>query len=206
MGHGAMSTFVRPGRLYTYANAITLIRPVGAAPFLWCCLQAPAHLSYGAAALGLFGLIAASDLLDGWMARRRREASAFGRVLDHLCDVGFILVALGVFAGQGWAPWWLPAAIVWAFGLYALRSWWWTPATSGPTLIGSRLGHLGGILNYGMVGLIAFDVCLGRPLWAAGVTLFASILLAALALLSGLEHLYALLTLLRRVAPGEQRA
>ena len=156
---------------------------------------------YGVVALLLFGVIAASDRLDGWVARRRGQTSAVGRVLDHLSDVGFILVSLSAFAGEGWVWWWLPAAIAWAFGLYALRSWWFTAGTTGPTLIGSRLGHLGGILNYGAVGLVALDVCLGHRLRAAGATSVLFIPLAGLALLSGLEHLYALLTLRRRVIP-----
>jgi CDP-diacylglycerol--glycerol-3-phosphate 3-phosphatidyltransferase/cardiolipin synthase len=182
-------------RLYTAPNGITLIRPVGTGPFIWCCLQVQASIGYGIAALLLFGLIAASDKLDGWMARRQHQESAFGRVLDHLCDVGFILAALGVFAWQDWVPWWLPAAITWAFGLYALRSWCLSASTTGPTLIGSRLGHLGGILNYGAVGLVALDLCLGQWLWTMGVTPVVFIVLASLALLSGLEHLCALLKL-----------
>lgn len=196
-----MSTLVRICRLSTNPNAVTLIRPIGTWPFLWCCLHVQAHRWYGVVALMLFGLIAASDLLDGWIARRRHQESDFGRVLDHLCDVGFILAALSVFAWQGWAPWWLPAAIAWAFALYALRSWWLTAGTMGPTLIGSRLGHLGGILNYGAVGLVALDLCLGRQLWVAGITPLVCILLASLALLSGLEHLYALVMLRHRVSP-----
>jgi CDP-diacylglycerol--glycerol-3-phosphate 3-phosphatidyltransferase len=143
----------------------------------------------------LFGLMAASDMLDGWVARRRQQASPFGRALDHFCDVGFILTALSMFTWQGWVPWWLPAAIAWAFALYALRSWWFTAGTTGPTLIGSRLGHLSGILNYGAVGLVTLDLCLGRPLWAAGITYLVFIPLAALALWSGSQHLYAMLTL-----------
>jgi phosphatidylglycerophosphate synthase len=196
-----MAASTRLGRLSTFPNAITLIRPLATGPFIWCCMQAPAHRGYGVAALALFGLIAASDRLDGWVARRRRETSAFGRVLDHLCDVGFILASLGAFVWRGWTPWWLPAAIAWAFGLYALRSWRGAAATSAPTLIGSRLGRLGGILNYGMVGWIAFDLCLGRPPWASDVARFASIPLAALGLLSGLQHLYASLRPRRRANP-----
>jgi len=188
-------------RLSTYANAITLIRPVATGPFIWYCLHTQANPEYSYAALLLFGMIAASDMLDGWIARRRHQASAFGRMLDHLCDVGFILAALGMFAWQGWVPWWLPAAITWAFGLYALRSWWLTANTIGPTLIGSRLGHLGGVLNYGAVGLVTLDLRLGHLLWAAGVTHLVSILLTSLALFSGLQHLYALLILRHRVNP-----
>ncbi len=195
-----MNTSVWICRLCTYPNAITLMRPVATGPFLWCCRHAPADIGYGLAALLLFGLIVASDTLDGWMARRRQQESALGRVLDHVCDVSFILMALGFFVLQGWAPWWLPVAIAWAFGLYASRSWWLTVGTTGPTLIGSRLGHLGGILNYGAVGLVALDLCTGRMPWAASVLHIVFILLASLALISGLEHLYALLAM-RRVNP-----
>ena len=196
-----MGPAARFRRFSTYPNAITLIRPVATGPFLWCCLQAPAHRGYGVAALALFGLIAASDQLDGWVARRRREESALGRVLDHFCDVGFILASLVAFVWRGWAPWWLPAAIAWAFGLYALRSWRRVAPTSSPTLIGSRLGHLGGILNYGMVGWIAFDLCLGQPRWASGLARLMFVPLAVLALLSGLEHLCALLSPRHRADP-----
>lgn len=196
-----MNPCVRICRVCTYPNAITMVRPAGTGPFIWCCLHAQVHLAYGLAALLLFGLMAGSDMLDGWMARRRQQESAFGRVLDHLCDVGFILAALGVFVWQGWVPWWLPASIAWAFSLYVVRSWWLTAATRGPTLIGSRLGHLGGILNYGAVGLVALDLCMGRQMWATGVTTLVFIPLASLALLSGLEHLCAVLSLRHRASP-----
>ncbi|PON14172.1 hypothetical protein C2W62_30475 [Candidatus Entotheonella serta] len=196
-----MSTSIWICRLYTYPNAITLIRPIGTGPFLWCCLQTSANTVYGVAACLLFVLIAASDMLDGWMARRQHQESAFGRVLDHLCDVSFILAALTMFVWQGWAPWWLPVAIAWAFGLYVTRSWWLMAGTTGLSLIGSRLGHLSGILNYVAVGLVTLDLYMGRPLWASGMTTVVFILLAALALLSGLEHLYALLTLRYRASP-----
>lgn len=196
-----MNTSIRIRQLCTYPNAITLVRPAATGPFLWCCVSAQADIAYGLAALLLFGLIAASDALDGWMARRRRQESALGRMLDHVCDVSFILLALGFFVWQGWAPWWLPVAIAWAFGLYALRSWWLTAGTTGPTLIGSRLGHLGGILNYGAVGLIALDLCTGRMPWVANVLHLVFIPLASLALISGLEHLYALWLALRRANP-----
>lgn len=196
-----MNPSARLCRLCTYPNAITLIRPAGTGPFIWCCLRAQANVAYGLAALLLFGFIAASDMLDGWIARRWHQESAFGRLLDHLCDVSFILITLGIFAWQGWVPWWLPAAIAWAFGLYALRSWWLTAGTRVPTLIGSRLGHLVGILNYGAVGLVALDLCVGRLFWAAGFTHLVFILLAGLALLAGLQHLYALSTRRHRVTP-----
>ncbi len=196
-----MYNAIRIRQLCTYPNAITLMRPAVTGPFLWCCAHAQADIAYGVAALLLFGLIAASDALDGWMARRRQQESALGRVLDHICDVSFILLALGFFAQRGWAPWWLPLAIAWAFGLYALRSWWLTTGTMVPTLVGSWLGHLGGIFNYVAVGLVVLDLCTGRIPWTARILHLVFIPLASLALISGLEHLYAMWATLRRANP-----
>ncbi len=193
-----MNTSTWMHRLGTYPNAVTLFRPAATGPFLWCCTYAQVDIVYGLAALLLFGLIAASDMFDGWLARRYRQESAFGRVLDHVCDVSFILTALGFFAWRSWAPWWLPVGIAWAFGLYALRSWRLTAGTTGPTLIGSRLGHLGGILNYGAVGLVVLNLCLGVTPLATCVLHLIFIPLASLAMISGLEHLYALWVALRR--------
>lgn len=46
----------------------------------------------------LWGL-AVTDLLDGWLARRRNEASRYGRFLDPMADVSFLgWVAVGVYS------------------------------------------------------------------------------------------------------------
>jgi phosphatidylglycerophosphate synthase len=140
-------------------------------------------------AVGLFGLIAATDLLDGWLARRRRQVSGFGRWLDHFCDVGFILTALGFFATRAVVPWWLPAAIAWAFSLYVVKSWCWRAAQPPPSLLGSRLGHLGGVLYFAVVGLVTVQWCTGGTLLPARGLQAVFMLLALLALVSGGQHL-----------------
>ena len=59
-------------RLGTYPNLVTLLRPICTGPFVWLCVQAePGSATWArVGAVGLFGLIAATDLLDGWLARR----------------------------------------------------------------------------------------------------------------------------------------
>ena len=47
-----MAASTRLGRLSTYPNAITLIRPLATGPFIWCCIQTPAHRGYGVAGAG----------------------------------------------------------------------------------------------------------------------------------------------------------
>lgn len=178
--------------LFTWPNLVTLTRVAGAPAFVFCCHRAAAvgapATRWGAALL--FAAIVGSDVLDGWLARRLRCASVFGRFLDHGADIFFILFALGWFAAWGWVTWWLPAAIAWAFGLYAFDSW----RRSGGCgrqrrLLGSRLGHVGGILNYAAVGAVMAGPALGlapmpRPLGQAALAAVMGV-----AVVSGLERL-----------------
>ena len=187
--------------LLTWPNLVTLTRVVGAPAFVFCCH----HAALGTPAWRwstalLLAAIVGSDVLDGWLARHLRCSSVFGRFLDHGADIFFILFALGWFAAWGWVTWWLPAAIAWAFGLYAFDSW----RRSGELgrqrrLLGSRLGHIGGILNYAAVGGVMAERALDlplmpRPLWQA-----ALVAVMGVAFVSGLERL-----LLLRLGRGLQ--
>ena len=178
--------------LFTWPNLITLTRVAGAPVFVLCCHRAAtgdAPAARWSAGL-LFAVIVGSDVLDGWLARRLRCSSAFGRFLDHGADIFFILFALGWFAAWGWATWWLPATIAWAFGLYAFDSW----RRSGGSgqqrrLLGSRLGHLGGILNYAAVGGAMAGPALALPLMPRPLGQAALAAVMGVAIVSGLERL-----------------
>jgi phosphatidylglycerophosphate synthase len=195
-----MKSFVATQQLYTIPNLVTLGRVVGLPPFVLLSADAQHTEAVWArwATMLLYGLIVGSDMLDGWLARRLGQTSALGRTLDHVSDVVCILTALGAFVVRGVVPWWLPAAIAWAFGLYVLDSWWRTARQPYRQLLSSRLGHLGGILYYVTVGIVALHVCTDGhwfpprflPLWY--------LCLAALALFSGAERLVLLLHTRRR--------
>lgn len=191
-------------RLQTLPNLLTLIRPVCTGPFVLLCAQALQSTAPGTrwGALLLFLLIVGSDLLDGWCARKLGQASPFGRVLDHACDVLFILIALGFFVIHNLVPWWLPAAIAWAFTLYVLDSWWRTTEQPQHSLVASRLGHLGGILNYVAVGLVTANVCTDPMLFPRPFLQGYFTVLALLALTSGGERLYQAQRLWRHLPPG----
>jgi phosphatidylglycerophosphate synthase len=198
----AMPPFATVQQLSTVPNMVTLVRVGGILPFIVLSAAAQQEGATGArwATLLLYGGIAGSDILDGWLARRLGQTSALGRILDHGSDAGFILAALGAYAGRGLVPWWLPAAIACAFGLYVLDSWWRTAAQPQRRLLGSRVGHLGGILYYCTVGIVTVQICTASrwlsphllQVWYAGMTL--------LALLSCAERLF-LLTQARRTRP-----
>jgi CDP-diacylglycerol--glycerol-3-phosphate 3-phosphatidyltransferase len=53
------------------------------------------------AAIALFILAAATDFLDGFLARRWSVVSAFGRVMDPFCDKLLVLGAMVCLAGPG---------------------------------------------------------------------------------------------------------
>lgn len=195
-------------RLGTSPNLVTLLRPLCTGPFVWLCVQAESASATWArvGSVGLFGLIAATDLLDGWLARRLQQVSGLGRWLDHLCDVGFILIALGFFVTRAVVPWWLPVSIAWAFSLYAINSCCWRAAQPPPSLLGRRLGHVGGVLYFAVVGLVTMQWCSGGALLPAqglqGVFMF----LACLAFVSGGEHLMQVMRRRRQVSPAAPTA
>jgi phosphatidylglycerophosphate synthase len=103
----------------------------------------------------LFVVIAASDVWDGRLARRYGSASRTGRTFDHVADIGFILGATSMYALQSLVPWWVPATIGGSFAFYVIDSW--SLSAAAPALIGSRVGHLAGICNYSLIGILVFN-------------------------------------------------
>ena len=51
--------------------------------------------------LGLVGIAAATDFLDGWLARRARVTSRWGALIDPIADRFFALVAVSTFLFDG---------------------------------------------------------------------------------------------------------
>jgi len=134
------------------ADALTLAR-VAAGVGLPLALARSVDRPGGAwTPLELWTVGAASDLLDGPLARRLGSATRHGALLDSLADVVFVLgaafggVALGLLSG------WVPAAIAVAFGAYALAS----VATEAGAAVRAytRIGHAAGVCNYLLAGLL----------------------------------------------------
>jgi CDP-diacylglycerol--glycerol-3-phosphate 3-phosphatidyltransferase len=117
----------------------------------------------GAAVLGSIAIAGAiSDLLDGRIARKMGIAGGVGRWLDSVADIIFVLTALCCEAWSGAIPFYIPALIAISFSQYAIDSM----VLSGAPLR-SRLGHLGGIINFAMVIVLAF----ARPPAMSGIML-----------------------------------
>lgn len=123
--------------------------------------------------LVLFGLAAASDYVDGPLARRAGRVSAHGGMLDNVADVGFVLSATIAGAARGLLWWPVPVSIALSAGSYALASVATSRATGTPRLARSRLGHAAGVCNYVCAGSVATVVALPGPGIAPAATLVA---------------------------------
>jgi len=80
-----------------WPNRITIGRIVLVAPMVICMLNLNATWpGWRYLALGLFSLMAISDALDGFLARRLKEETQLGRFLDPVADklgVGQVLAS-----------------------------------------------------------------------------------------------------------------
>lgn len=121
---------------FTWANALTGLRLLLAAPCAWAAVQQRWSLS----ALLLTAAIA-TDLLDGPLARRLDQASAFGGLVDHATDATFVTLLLAGLAAIGYVPWLLPILVAASFLQYVLDS----RAHTGRALRASWLGRVNGI-------------------------------------------------------------
>lgn len=103
-----------------WPNRITAIRFVGALVlftiFAWLAEVDAAsiaeHRGIVAVSFWLFVLVAATDFLDGYLARRDKTITAFGRIADPFTDKVLILGAMIFQATMPWSREWLPAWMV----------------------------------------------------------------------------------------------
>lgn len=138
-------------------DALTLARLVATPVFVWSFRNAVAGSAPCTLAAVVFVAVCLSDCFDGVLARRAGRASARGRILDGAADIVFLLAALGAASVMALVPWWVPAAVAAAFAFYVADSWLLTRRDAEPNLVGSRIGHLGGICNYALVGVLTFN-------------------------------------------------
>jgi CDP-diacylglycerol--glycerol-3-phosphate 3-phosphatidyltransferase len=126
----------------------------------------------------IFGLAATTDWLDGYLARRRRQVTWFGQMLDPIADKLLTSAAFISLVQLGLAPAWMVALIVGReFGVTALRS---LAHTKGVSIPASRLGKTKMMLQ---VATILLLILASGPLpWLApiGNALLWLVMLAAI--------------------------
>ncbi|HET9841819.1 MAG TPA: CDP-alcohol phosphatidyltransferase family protein [Nocardioides sp.] len=104
-------------RVWTVPNALSFLRLLGVPLFLWLVLGPEAD-GWALAVLAASGI---SDYLDGYLARRLRQTSRLGEILDPVADRLYILAVVVGLALRDIVPWWfaiiLPLRDVLLWGL-----------------------------------------------------------------------------------------
>jgi cardiolipin synthase (CMP-forming) len=95
-----------PDRILTIPNALSVARLAGVPVFLWLVLGLRSQAGDWWA-VGLLIASAASDWLDGKIARALNQQSRLGQVLDPAADRLYIVATILALAIRGIIPWWL---------------------------------------------------------------------------------------------------
>src|SRR3954470_4472928 len=126
-------------------NTLTLVR-IFLVPLLVVVLltQFAGHEIFGVPkeliGAAIFGLASITDFLDGYLARRRRQVTWLGQILDPIADKLLTSAAFISLVALGLAPAWMVALIIGReFAITALRS---LAYTKGITIPASPLGKI----------------------------------------------------------------
>jgi cardiolipin synthase (CMP-forming) len=88
------------GDLVRLPNLVSLARLPLAAAFPFC-------VSWPPVALAVLGIAGGTDVLDGWLARRRGETTAMGALIDPLADKLFVTVVVVTLVLEQLIPAWV---------------------------------------------------------------------------------------------------
>ena len=179
---GAESTVVAtsfgPSALATPANAVTMAR-LALAPLL-CGLIVAIGPSY--VTLALWFLLASTDGVDGWLARRMGTTRS-GAFLDPLADKALVLGAMWALVADG-GFWWLPVTLITGreVGISVFRSYWGRRGLAVPARFWAKVKTMVQSLA---VGLALIPVVADDHPWVAEGMLWIAV---ALTLVTGAQY------------------
>jgi cardiolipin synthase len=88
-------------------NMLTMLRMV-----MVCFMPGLFRGAHYGAAMALFLAAGATDLLDGYIARKYQLITSFGKLMDPLADKLMLVVTLLLFAEKGWTPMVIPILVM----------------------------------------------------------------------------------------------
>lgn len=92
---------------WTLSNALSVLRMLLVIP-TWFTLTSGMRL----ATVALFILSALTDVLDGWLARKRNEISDLGKILDPLADKVYVGIVVVIMLMQEMLPLWFVCVVL----------------------------------------------------------------------------------------------
>ena len=171
------------GRRFSLPNQLTVLRLL-LIPVVGFSLTASFtyHDQVGAA---VYAAAAATDTLDGYIARSRKLVTELGKFLDPLADKLLVITVLAILVSESVIPFWVVVVI---FGREFLITGLRSIAASQGVIVGSTpWGKSKTLTQNCMIGLLIleqpFGVLHGIALVSVGVALTATVL-------SGLDYLW----------------
>ncbi len=131
-----------------------------------------------ALAAAVFILASFTDVLDGWMARRNKEVTTFGKLMDPLADKLLVTSALVSLVSLDRLEAWVAMVIIAReFAVTGLRQ---LAMEHGEVIPASNFGKAKTFAQIAMV--LALIIVDGRPLWVDGLVYVTVIITVASAL------------------------
>ena len=161
-------------RFWNLPNSITVLR-IGVVPVL---LLLPLMSDEAGSQIIAWAFIvaAATDIVDGWLARRGQQVTHIGKLLDPLADKLIVSTALIVLLSMGrvpaWAAWMVVVIVGRELAVTGLRG---IASAGGHVMGASWLGKAKTLSQNVAIGALIFHYeTLGLPAHAIGMTLLAA--------------------------------
>ena len=107
---------------FNFPNALTFLRALLVPVILWLLAKEDPDARWWA--FGIFVFAAATDSIDGWVARRFHGITRWGQLADPIADKLLIVGSLASLAAIREIPWWAVVVIVAReVGVTGLRLW-----------------------------------------------------------------------------------
>jgi phosphatidylglycerophosphate synthase len=143
----------------TAARGLTLARLASIPLFLFLLVHTheAGPQPWGISLLLLYGGIALSDFLDGWLARKAGAPSHVWGQIDAAADIAFNSLSLAAAAWLGRVGPWVPLGVAVLGGRFLLRNLGQQPILPG-RLVEDRAGKAAGVIYYLLVGAVAIEL------------------------------------------------
>jgi len=167
---------VEDAGLWTWPNAVTIVRLLFLPVFLWLLFRT----NHRAEAAWLLGALGATDWIDGFLARRLHQTSNIGKIIDPTADRILVMSGLLAVAAAHGVPWWFAAVtlvrelivsvltlLLAALGAARINVLWWGKVSTFALMATFPLFLL--TTNPHGARLVAWQTGLRAVTWAVGV-------------------------------------
>src|SRR3989344_5631071 len=161
---------------FNIPNKITIIR-VGLIPLFAIILLVDVPYKNLLAAF-VFGMLSISDAIDGYFARKKRQVTEFGKLIDPIADKLLISTALIFLVGKGVELWMAAAIIAREVILTAVRIY----------LLPSKI--IVPASNFGKAKTVVQSIAIVFVLLKLPFSWHAMLIAVLLTLISGIEYLF----------------